>query len=172
MERWRGCQEKMNTRYGSPLLLSLGNEVVRELVTNFRNPPLPPFAKGSCEKIQIREWKASLVVQGEEKFAPPKSGGTFVYPKGSPHFPQRSVGILEQTRVNTIRFSLGQSISSVLPGQRGKQRPILASEFSLPLDMVRFSNSPVPGFHHSFRGVGGDFLGNMPFWLRPGRLES
>jgi len=47
----------MNTRYGSPLLLSLGNEVVRELVTNFRNPPLPPFSKGGLggfEKVSVR----------------------------------------------------------------------------------------------------------------------
>jgi len=79
---------------------------------------------------------------------------TFIYPKGSPHFPQRRVGILEQTGVNTIRFSLTESMSSVRPRQRGKQRLILASEFSLPLDMVKFSDSPVPEFFHSFRGRG------------------
>jgi hypothetical protein len=145
----------MNTRYGSPLLLSLGNEVVRELVTNFRNPPLPPFAKGSCEKIQIREWKASLVVQGEEKFAPPKSGGTFVYPKGSPHFPQRSVGILEQTRVNTIRFSLGQSISSVPPGNEENSASFWQANFP---SLWTWLDSPIPqslGFITASGGLGG-----------------
>jgi hypothetical protein len=47
-------------------------------------PPL--FIKGSREKIQIWMGKAPLVVQGAEKFAPPKSAGYFRSPESPPDF--------------------------------------------------------------------------------------
>jgi hypothetical protein len=37
--------------------------------------PQPPLAKGRCEKIEMGDENASIVVQGTGKFALPKSAG-------------------------------------------------------------------------------------------------
>jgi hypothetical protein len=48
--------------------------------------PFPPLEKGSCEEIQWREAKASLVVRGRAKFTPPKPGGRRITVKHFPDF--------------------------------------------------------------------------------------
>jgi hypothetical protein len=45
-----------------------------------------PLDGGSCEKIQWREAKASLVVRGRAKFTPPKPGGRWMAVKHFPDF--------------------------------------------------------------------------------------
>jgi hypothetical protein len=44
----------------------------------------PPLKKGSCENIELRGAKASLVARGRGKFKPPKPGGRCLTGK---HFP-------------------------------------------------------------------------------------
>jgi hypothetical protein len=49
-------------------------------------PPNPPFIKGSCEKIEWREAKASFVARGRGKFMAPKPGGRCMAGKNFPDF--------------------------------------------------------------------------------------
>jgi hypothetical protein len=47
---------------------------------------LPPFFKGSCEKIKYGDKITLLVVQGTVKIFRSKSAGDFISPMGSPDF--------------------------------------------------------------------------------------
>jgi hypothetical protein len=64
----------------------VGNEIVRKMITNFRNPPSPPLKKGSCEKIQTDDAYSLSCCPGDGKNLPAKIGGMFLSPMGSPEF--------------------------------------------------------------------------------------
>jgi hypothetical protein len=49
-------------------------------------PLFPPLEKGSCEIIEWREAKASIVARGRGKFAPPKPRGRCIAVKHFPDF--------------------------------------------------------------------------------------
>jgi hypothetical protein len=69
-----------------------------------------PLEEGSCEKIQSWMGKALFVVQGSEKFAPPKSAGHFRSPNRSPDFRKGTPARRIKTQVNTRKFSIGTTL--------------------------------------------------------------
>jgi hypothetical protein len=60
----------------------------------------PPLKKGSCEKIELRGAKPSLVDRGRGKFKPPKPGGRCLAGK---HFP-RFRGAIPATSENLYKY--------------------------------------------------------------------
>ncbi len=121
-----------------------------------RNPPRPPFEKGSCEKIRPSHQKDPSVVQGRGKFTLPKPAGDTELqgiPLSSAKRRQQSDDNLRKTK----GFSFRNRLSSIVRRQRRTQRLFWRREFSPPLDMVWVPNFPVPEFFHSFRGRKGGF---------------
>jgi len=117
---------------------------------------IPPFAKGTCEKIRLMHEKNSSLVQGRGKFTPPKPAGDTEL-QGIPSSSAKRRPQSDDNLRKTKGFSFRIRPSLIPRRQRRTQRLFWRREFSPPLDMVWFSNFPIPEFFHSFRGVGGIF---------------
>ena len=114
-----------------------------------RIPLFSPLEKGSCEKIQTRDGKASPLVPGREKFTTPKPAGATELrgiPSSSAKRRRQSGDSLRKTKGFSFRFRL----SSIPCRRRRNQRLFGRGEFSPPLDMVKVPNFPAPEFFHRF----------------------
>jgi len=129
--------------------ISLLNKAAAEI------PPFPPLKKGSCEKIRLMHEKNSSLVQGRGKFTPPKPAGDTEL-QGIPSSSAKRRPQSDDNLRKTKGFSFRIRPSLISRRQRRTQRLFWRREFSPPLDMVWFSNFPIPEFFHSFRGPRGD----------------
>ena len=97
---------------------------------------IPPFAKGSCEKIQTRDGKASPLVPGREKFTTPKPAGDTEL-RGIPSSSAMRRRQSEDHFRKTKGFSFRLSPSSIHRRQRRIPRLFWRREFFPPRDIAR-----------------------------------
>jgi hypothetical protein len=80
--------------------------------------------------------EALLGVQGSENFAPPKSAGQFLSPRGTPCLPQKNAAMPDKSKDKYEKIFQWQNLSSMDAILRRNQCLILASEIFRPLNMV------------------------------------
>jgi hypothetical protein len=111
----------------------------------------PPFAKGSCEKIERREAKASFVARGRGIFLPSKPGGRYTAVKHCPGF-RRATSATWGDSYKSQQRILRASVGSIPSGPRRNKRLFWRQENSPPPGIPRPPNFSLPQFFHGFRG--------------------